>query len=219
MNQTILRRNLISAAICIGLSGCGSLETMSDSERTQSEGVAAGAIVGGLLGAVFGDRDSALIGAVVGAGAGYLLGGELAKRKAQYANDEAFFDAEIERTSRLNDEALDYHNKTRKEIASLDKQAKQLSAKYARGEASKKEMKNQQKVMEQRIAQHKEKQKALESEVKINLAIIEQEGKARGAKDPYIARLEKENGQLQQQIEKLHGDSTQLAAIDERLSL
>lgn len=219
MNTKRWKRNLMTLAVCGSLVGCASLDEMSDTERTQSEGVAAGAILGGLLGAVLGDRDSAAIGAVVGAGAGYLIGGEIAKRKQQYANDEDFLDAEIERTARLNDETRDYHLQTRRDIAALDKQARSLRAQYQNGTVNAKRLHKERKALEGRVAEHQQQLDTLNKEHEINLAILKQERKARGASDPYIARLERENAELLQQIEQLHGDSTQLAAIDDRLSL
>lgn len=212
-------RTCILGGTCIALVGCASLDEMSDKERTQSEGTAAGAIIGGLLGAAFGDRDSALIGAAVGAGAGYLLGGELAKRKQQYANDEAFLDAEIQRTARLNDEAREYHLQTRRDISNLDRQAKTLRSQYERGEITAKRLKKERKALAERVSEHDQQLAALNKEHQLNVKILEQERTSRGERDPYVARLERENTQLLQQIEQLRGDSIQLAAIDDRLSL
>ena len=74
------------------------------------------------------------------------------------------------------------------------------------------------KALETRLAEHRSRLEALEKEHEINLAILEEERKTRGD-DPYIARLERENRELLAQIEQLRGDTTQLAAIDDRLSL
>ncbi|SIO96322.1 YMGG-like glycine zipper-containing protein [Vibrio spartinae] len=76
---------------CLLLSGCAS----TDRERTVYEGTAIGGIVGGTIGAVFGDSKGALIGGVIGAAVGSIYGDSVAKKKENYASTESYMNAVI----------------------------------------------------------------------------------------------------------------------------
>jgi hypothetical protein len=49
--------------------------------------------------------------------------------------------------------------------------------------------------------------------------VLKEERSQRGANDPYVKSLERQVRELQANIDNLHKGSTQLARIDERLSL
>lgn len=140
----------------------------------------------------------------------------MAKRKQQYANDEDFLEAEIARTERLNQDAKEYHSRTRQEIAQLDKETEKLRANYKKGKASEKDLGKKRKDLEQRIAKNDEKRQTLQREYEINQEVLAQGSKGN---DKYLAKLEKENRILKEQIERLRGNGEQLAQINERLSI
>ncbi len=208
---------VLAVGLAVALTGCETMETMSDQDRTKAEGAGVGALVGAAVGyAVSGDAKGAAIGAAIGGAAGFAVGNEVAKRKQQYANDEDFLEAEIARTEGLNDDAREYHRKTKEEIAQLDKEVEKLRASYKKGKASAKELNRKQKDLEQRIAKIDDKREALKKEYQINQEVLKEGSKGN---DRYLAKLEKENAVLKEQIEKLRSDGEQLAQINERLSL
>lgn len=197
-------------------SGC---ETLPDQNRTQAEGAAVGAVLGGLLGYAIGDSEGAAIGAALGAGAGYLVGDEIAKRKQQYASAEDFLDGEIQRTAEFNRTARQYNAQLRKDIVALDKESRTLQSRYQSGKASRADLAKKKQQLESKIAKHQQLEATLAKEQDINSAILAEERQNRGANDSYVKRLQKENNELQAQIETLRNDSVQLAAIDDRLSV
>ena len=224
----IFSKKTVPLLLCAGLAvGCqtnpsvndGSGGGMSDSTRTKTEGAAIGALLGGIIGAVTGDGKGAAIGALVGAGVGYVVGNEVAKRKQQYASTEAFLDAEIERTAEFNQTARKQHENTRREIASLDRETLRLQQRYRAGSASKAQLAAKQSELEAKLAKNREFESVLQKEYEINSEILAQESQSRPARDPYLAQLQRENADLQKQIELLRQDSTQLAQINERLSV
>lgn len=198
------------------LPGCA---TMSDQTRTKAEGTGVGAVVGGLLGYAIGGGRGAAIGAALGAGAGFLVGNEIAKRKQAYANNEDFLDAEISNTQEYNKTALAYNAKLSKDVAALDKESKALRAKYDKGQVDKKALAAKSDALQKKIDDSKKLEDNLAKELEVQTAILAEEKKSRPADDKYIVRLEKEVAALQKNLDKLRAGSSQLAQIDQRLSV
>jgi len=198
------------------LPGCA---TMSDQTRTKAEGTGVGAVVGGLLGFAIGGGRGAAVGAALGAGAGFLVGNEIAKRKQAYANNEDFLDAEIANTREYNKTALAYNAKLSKDVAALDKESKALRAKYDKGKVDKKALEAKSDALQKKIDDSKKLENNLAKELEVQTAILADEKKTRPAGDQYIARLEKEVAALQKNLDKLREGSSQLAQIDQRLSV
>ncbi len=197
------------------VSGCAT----SDQTRTKAEGAGIGAALGGLAGYLIGDEEGALIGAAAGAGVGFLVGREIAQRKAKYASREDFLDAEIARTAEYNQTIRAYNEKSESEIAALEKEAEALRDAYKAGAEQKSTLLAKQADIKERLAQNKQLEEDLLAELEVQTKIIEQEGAEATKDDPYIAKLEKEVQELQDNIATLQEDSTQLASIDERLSV
>jgi hypothetical protein len=208
---------LVVALLVVALlPGCA---TMSDQTRTKAEGAGVGAVLGGLLGYAVGGEKGAAIGAAVGAGAGFLVGNEIAKRKQAYANTEDFLDAEIASTQEYNKTAIAYNAKLSKDVAQLEKESTALRAKYDKGQVDKKALAAKSESLQKKIDDSKKLEDTLAKELEVQTAILEEEKKTRPADDQYIVRLEKEVGTLQKNLDKLRDGSTQLAKIDQRLSV
>ncbi len=212
-----LMKGLVIVVLVLALlPGCA---TMSDQNRTKAEGTGVGAVVGGLLGYAVGGGRGAAIGAALGAGAGFLVGNEIAKRKQAYANTEDFLDAEIANTKEYNKTAVAYNAKLSKDVASLDKESKALRAKYDKGQVDKKTLTAKSDALQKKIDDSKKLEDTLAKELEVQTAILAEEKKTRPADDQYIARLEKEVAALQKNLDKLREGSSQLAQIDQRLSV
>lgn len=191
----------------------------TDSQRTRTEGAVLGGLLGGLIGLATGDEKGAAIGAVLGAGAGYLIGSEVAKRKEQYASTEAFLDAEIARTAEFNQTARAHHGRLREEIAALDRETLELEARYRQGSATRAQLSKKKGDLDARLAKNREFEEVLQKEYELNAEILAAERPSRPPNDPYLSRLQKENDDLRVQIEQLREGSSQLAEINERLSV
>jgi hypothetical protein len=215
MNKFV--KALVVALVILSLlPGCA---TMSDQTRTKAEGTGVGAVVGGLIGYAVGGGRGAAIGAAVGAGAGFLVGNEIAKRKQAYANNEDFLDAEIANTQEYNKTATAYNAKLSQDVAQLEKESSALRAKYDKGQVDKKALAAKSESLQKKIDDSKKLEDTLSKELEVQTAILEEEKKTRPADDQYIARLEKEVAALQKNLDTLRDGSTQLAKIDQRLSV
>ncbi len=210
------RAILLLVFMAVIMSGC---VTGSDQRRTKAEGTAVGAAVGGLAGYFIGDGKGALIGAAAGAGLGYLVGREVAKRKSAYATQEEFMDAEIARTAEYNQTMREYNEKSRQEIAALRQEAETLRTAYDAGSEKEESLLARQRQVRERLKESRQLEEDLRAELAIQTAIIEEEKQELPVGDPRIAELEKEVRELQANIETLAQGSTQLAQIDERLSV
>jgi len=207
---------VVALLVCALLPGCA---TMSDQTRTKAEGAGVGAVLGGLLGYAVGGEKGAAIGAAVGAGAGFLVGNEIAKRKQAYASTEDFLDAEIANTQEYNKTAIAYNAQLSKDVAQLETESTALRAKYDKGQVDKKALAAKSDSLQKKIDDSKKLEDTLAKELEVQTAILEDEKKTRPADDQYIVRLEKEVAALQKNLDTLRDGSTQLAKIDQRLSV
>lgn len=203
-----------------GDTGSAASASSDDQTRTRAEGTVFGALIGGLLGVAIGDSaKGALIGAAVGAGVGYVVGNEVAKRKAKYASEEDFLDGEIVQVQEFNATAAQYNAQLARKIAALDRESQRLATQYRAGKVKRDRLAEQRAEVQQRMERSQRLEADLRKEHDINVAVVQEQQRARGAADPQVAALEKEVQQLQTNIDALHRGSTQLAQIDERLSL
>ncbi|MDK2873259.1 MAG: hypothetical protein PWQ64_1023 [Desulfomicrobiaceae bacterium] len=210
-------KKLVVMLVMVALvSGCA---TMSDQTRTKAEGAGVGAVVGGLLGYAIGGGRGAAVGAALGAGAGFLVGNEIAKRKQAYASTEDFLDGEIASTQEYNRTLVAYNSKLSSEIAALEKESKMLRSRYDKGQVDKKVLLAKSAALQKKIDDAKNLEKTLAKELEVQTAILEQEKNNRPKNDNYIKRLEKEVAALQKNLDKLRQGSSQLAQIDQRLSV
>lgn len=214
--KKIVKRLFVVLIVCPLLSGCAS---MSDQERTKAEGAGVGAVLGGLLGYAVGDERGLAIGVAAGAGLGYLLGNEVAKRKQAYASSEEFLDAEITSTQEFNRTTMVYNQKLSKDIETLEKESKNLRGKYDNGAVDKKVLAAKSADLQKRVDGIKKLEKTIAKELEVQIAILADGKKTRPNDDQYIVRLEKEVNALRKNLDKLHEGSTQLARIDQRLSV
>jgi uncharacterized protein (DUF3084 family) len=122
-------------------------------------------------------------------------------------------------TREYNKTAIAYNAKLSKDVAALDKESKALRAKYDKGAVDKKALVAKSDALQKKIDDSEKLEKTLSEELEVQTAILEQERKNRPKGDQYVVRLEKEVKTLQKNLDKLRQGSTQLAEIDQRLSV
>ena len=94
-----------------------------------------------------------------------------------------------------------------------------LAAKYRAGRASRDQMVAQRNAVQARLSKNQEVEQTLRKEHDIKAAVVAEEKGQRGADDPFVKSLETQVRDLQTNIDAMHKGSTQLAGIDERLSI
>lgn len=203
-------------SICALVSGCAG---MTDQSRTKAEGTGAGAVLGGLIGYAVGDERGMAIGAAAGAGLGFFVGNEIAKRKQAYASSEEFLNSEIASTKEFNKTTMAYNKTLSQDIKIFEKESKSLRGEYDKGAIDKKVLAAKSADLQKRVDATRKLEKTLAKELKVQNAILADEKKSRPKNDQYIARLEKEVNALRTNLDKLRDGSTQMARIDQRLSV
>ncbi len=213
----ILKKQTLVVAMMSSLlvTGCAT----NDGDRTRMEGAGLGALIGAVVGGIAGDEKGAVLGALIGGGAGFIVGNEIAKRKQQYATTEEFLDAEVAHVQAINDSTVSYNKNLRTEIAQLDREATRLRSQYTAGQVKQTELEKKRASLQQQLATNRELEQGLVKELKVQERILSEERPARSQNDPYIARLEKEVKALQANLSQLRDGSSQLASIDQRLSV
>jgi len=134
-------------ACSLFLSGCAN---MSDGNKTRAQGTALGAVGGAILGAgvgalcglASGKPEDIIAGAIIGGAAGAVGGGvlgynygkEVAEKKAQYANSEQFYAAQINECDQ-NTAAIKKANvQLSRSVAELEKRKANLDQQLAAGQ-------------------------------------------------------------------------------------
>jgi hypothetical protein len=192
---------------------------MDDQTVTKVGGAILGTALGALVGYATGGARGAWIGAVAGGGLGFLAGIEVARRKAQYASEEEFLNAEIANADAINRDLRGYNGTLKKEIAKLDGESKRLASKYKAGKVSRDQVEAERSTVQTRIQKNQQVQASLTKELEVKTAVLNEEKGQRKASDPYVKSLEKQVKKLQANIGTLQNNSTQLAKIDARLSI
>jgi len=222
MNVHNNRLIILVAAVTLLVAGCGSNPaqegTSSDQTRTRVEGTAAGAVIGGLLGYALGGRKGMAIGAVVGGGTGLIIGNEVAKRKAQYASEEDFLNAEIASAQQFNRSTAQYNNQLRGQIAELQQQTNLMESRYRAGTVSRDVLVRQKQVVQTKIARTDKIQKTLKQEYDVKLAVLDDQKKSSG-NTQRVQQLQTEIQGLKSNLDQLQSQSVQLAQIEDRLTL
>lgn len=179
---------VIAAAISAALSGCAG---MTDQETTVAQGAGLGALLGAAAGyAIGGDTSSTVIGAVAGGAIGAAVGNSIAERKAQYANEEDFLIAEIQRNQDFIAEAEAENRQLYAEIARLDRESQRLAREYRAGKASRNALVQQKGALEKQLAKAKQVNSLTEKQLADANEVYSESKQKRGAKDQYTQKLE-----------------------------
>ena len=184
---------IVAGALVSGCATSPSGEATSDQQRTVTEGAVVGAVLGGLLGAAVSDNDKgkgALIGAAAGGLIGAGIGSSVADRKAQYAREEDFLIAEIERNEEFIAEADAQNDDLYQEIARLDRESVRLAREYRAGRATRAALVNQQANLEKQLAKAKQINQLAQTQLADARQVHQDARQQRGPQDKYTRQLE-----------------------------
>lgn len=217
-----------SIAVCLLLSvalagGCANIK--NDTTRTQTEGTlvgaGGGALLGAGIGAIFGGTKGAAIGAGVGAAAGaaggFLVGDSIAKKKADYAREEDWYDANIQQAAKVNKETSKYNASLRKEVADLDRRASKLKKDYAKNKAGRDALLAAKSKVDTRSSEVRRNIAALEKEYQ-NQQAVAVDARRHGSKAE-AAKLDREIAKTKKSIAEMKEYNSKLAAISVRLDV
>jgi len=190
------KRQVIAAALSIALAGCAG---MDDQQTTVAQGAGVGALIGAGLGyGIGGNTSSTLIGAAAGGLIGAGIGSSIAERKAQYAREEDFLVAEIQSNQDFIREANAENNQLYQEIARLDRESQRLARDYRAGKASRDALVRQRGTLEQQLAKAKKVNSLAEKQLADANEVYSESRQKRGSQDQYTQKLESNVVQLKE---------------------
>ena len=208
---------LLSLLIGSLLSGCAN---MNDQQTTVAQGAGVGALLGAGLGyAVTGDRRGVLAGAAIGGLAGAAVGSTVAERKAQYANEEDFLVAEIQRNEDFIREADAENRQMYAEIEDLDRESRRLAQQYRAGKASRSAMLAQRNRLENQLAKAKKINSLAERQLADAKSVQQDSQRQRGAQDRYARKLESNVVQLTETRQRSERNVANLQQMYDRMSI
>ncbi len=195
-------RLALTGVLLVSLAACA-----TDAGRTRVEGTAvgagAGAAVGAIIGAIAGNPER---GAAIGAGVGGLLGlgigNEIAARKAEYANAEAFYAAETDMARTKNRELAQQNSALERGIAQQQREVRTLQADVQAGRRSRDALVEKEKELAAQERRAKQELAEAEEQLTWQTALL-QDAQANGASPERIEQLEREVRLAQSNAEAL----------------
>jgi len=204
------------------LSGCATNPdgTMSDRDQTVAEGTVVGALVGGLIGAaVSDDATGVLVGAAAGGIIGAGIGSSVADRKAQYAKEEDFLVAEIQRNQEFIAEADDQNSQLYQEIAQLDRESQRLAREYRAGKVTQDALANQKATLEKQLAKAKQINSLTEKQLADANEVYRESQQQRGPEDQYTQKLESNVVKLKETHQQSQENVASLQKVYDSMSI
>ena len=200
---------LIASLVGSLLSGCAG---MNDQQTTVAQGAGFGALLGAVAGqAIGGNTRSTLIGAAVGS--------SIAERKAQYASEEDFLVAEIERNEEFIREADAENRQLYAEIDRLDRESRRLAREYRAGKASRDALVQQKSRVEKQLAKAKQVNQLAEKQLADANEVYGDSRQKRGSQDRYTRQLESNLVELKETRQKSSQNVASLQQIYDSMSI
>jgi len=213
---------IVTLLIMALLPGCATNPdgSVDDQQRTVAEGAIAGAVLGGLLGAAIGDnRRGALVGAAAGGIIGAAIGSSIAERKAQYATEEDFLIAEIQRNQDFIQEADAQNRQLYQEIAELDRESRRLERQYRAGRVSRNALTRQKASLEKQLAKARKIHSLTEKQLADAQQVYQESQQKRGNQDQYTRQLETNLVQLRETQEQSSQNVASLQQVYDNMSI
>jgi hypothetical protein len=208
---------LIAALIGASLSGCAG---MNDQQTTVAQGAGVGALLGAVAGqAIGGNTRSTLIGAAAGGLIGAAVGSSIADRKAQYAREEDFLIAEIQRNQQFIREADAENRQLYTEIDQLDRESRRLTREYRAGKASRNALVQQKGSLEKQLAKAKRVNSLAEKQLADASEVYNESKQKRGPRDQYTQQLESNVVQLKETRQKSSQNVASLQQMYDSMSI
>ena len=204
------------------LSGCATNPdgTMNDRQQTVAEGAVVGAVLGGLLGGAVSHKGSgALVGAAAGGIIGAGIGSSVADRKAQYAREEDFLVAEIQRNQEFIAEADDQNRQLYQEIAQLDRESQRLAREYRAGKGTRDALASQKATLEKQLAKAKQINSLTEKQLADANEVYRESRQQRGPEDQYTQKLESNVVKLKETRQQSQENVARLQKVYDSMSI
>ncbi len=204
------------------LSGCATNPdgTMNDRQQTVAEGAVVGAVLGGLLGGAVSHKGSgALVGAAAGGIIGASIGSSVADRKAQYAREEDFLVAEIQRKQEFIAEADDKNRQLYQEIAQLDRESQRLAREYRAGKVTRDALASQKATLEKQLAKAKQINSLTEKQLADANEVYRESRQQRGPEDQYTQKLESNVVKLKETRQQSQENVARLQKVYDSMSI
>ena len=204
------------------LSGCATNPdgTMNDRQQTVAEGAVVGAVLGGLLGGAVSHKGSgALVGAAAGGIIGAGIGSSVADRKAQYAREEDFLVAEIQRNQEFIAEADDQNRQLYQESAQLDGESQRRAREYRAGKVTRDALASQKATLEKQLAKAKQINSLTEKQLADANEVYRESRQQRGPEDQYTQKLESNVVKLKETRQQSQENVARLQKVYDSMSI
>lgn len=205
----------LAMALMAALGGCA-----TDQDDTRAGGLLAGAAAGAAVGAASGRGGKAvLVGAVVGAGLGYMAGEYIAQRKQQYVDARAMVDGETEWTQQLTATTALENENLKGSLTLIDRDIAELQKKKQAKKMSMDDLGGTLKKLQKIRESEEKKLKTAQEEYKVQEALLADAQKAKvddGKVALYRAQIEAYGQAIkvtQEQLNRINDQQNNLLVI------
>lgn len=205
----------LAMALMAALGGCA-----TDQDDTRAGGLLAGAAAGAAVGAASGRGGKAvLVGAVVGAGLGYMAGEYIAQRKQQYVDARAMVDGETEWTQQLTTTTALENENLKGSLTLIDRDIAELQKKKQAKKMSMDDLGGTLKKLQKIRESEEKKLKTAQDEYKVQETLLADAQKAKvddGKVALYRAQIEAYGQAIkvtQEQLNRINDQQNNLLVI------
>jgi hypothetical protein len=210
-------------AVLIMSAGCAHIK--DDTQRTQAEGAAVGAVGGAILGGLLAVATGnvrhiaafAATGALLGGGIGLAYGNHVASKKKEYAQQEDWLDACVAEAEKVNQETAQYNATLAGEIQALETETNNLLAAYQEKKAEQQQLLAAKEKVDQKHKQAQDRLARVKFELECQQKVAEQV--TGDQQKDRLAKLDQEKQTLQKQIEQLEAHTSSLASMSARMTV
>ena len=201
---------------CTEMPTMGSVGDMAQNEALQG-GLLGGLLCGGAAKLAGLNREQIVIATAGCAGIGAIVGQQLRDRRNKYASDEEFFDGEIKVAQKFNSDQIIYKERLISEVNALKIENTKLVALQKEVKASEIRLAKHRATINSKQQTVKTETRKMQEELKFQEALYT---KLKEADDsPRLASLKKEVSKLKEAIVAVEDQQSQLAELDDNLSI
>jgi len=213
-------QQILLILMAVFLLSCTEMPT-SMGDLAQNEALQGGALGGLLCGGaakIAGlNREQIIIATAGCAGIGAIVGQQMRDRRKGYASEEAFFDGEIKAAQQFNSDQVTYKNKLIAEVKTLKIENNKLVALQKEAKASGKVLAKHRTTISNKQKTVKTETRKMQEELKFQEALYTKIKATDNS--PRLAKLQKEVKKLKEAIVVVENQQSQLAELDDNLSI
>lgn len=215
---TVLTAAILFSGTAWAQSPCATVaENVQKSGNDTAKTAAAGAVIGGIAGGLFGKKKNsnqtaknAALGAVIGGVAGAAIGQVASNRRHTYQTEAAYLECEIGETNRQIADRQQKINAGRAQLSSYKNQADTLRGQHATGQANLDDIRTLRAILQSIVSDYEMTMTSMDTEIQYLQSVVDS---ATPMQNEDVASLEARKTELTNQVASLRTQYQTMAGL------